>query len=155
MIGLGLESIFTQQIIYVKRKEKSLVVFLLTGGILNVIFKVILVTIGLLTPITAAATTIIAHSIMLLQEYIYIRKVLKVKFNPFNLARIKYFLISLVFIPIILLIRQLVSSIILIFLLSVLINASLYFIVLYVQKDYVLEVFLGKMREKLKGSFRM
>jgi O-antigen/teichoic acid export membrane protein len=149
-LTLGMESILTNQVIYVKRKEKKLIAFILAGGVLNVIFKFILIKVGRFSPVTAITTTCIANIVLITLEYIYIRFNLKLSFNLFSLSKLKYLFISLLFIPVTYVIKRYISSILTISLLSVIINGSLYTAILVLTKDEIITTFTDKLLAKLK-----
>jgi O-antigen/teichoic acid export membrane protein len=149
-LTLGIESILTNQVIYVKRKENKLIAFILAGGLLNVIFKVFLIKTGNFDPVTAITTTCISNVVLIILEYIYIRYSLKLNFSLFSLSKLKYLFISLLFIPITALIKMYISSILLISLLSIIINASLYVFILILTKDEIINTFAEKLLSKLK-----
>lgn len=81
-------------------------------------------------------------------EYAYTRKVLKIDLQILSIRNLKYLLIALVFIPITFGIKILVKGIIIVTILTVLINALFYILVLYLMKDYVIMTMLSKMKQK-------
>lgn len=149
-LTLGMESILTNQVIYVKRKENKLILFILTGGLLNVIFKFILIKTGRFNPVTAITTTCISNIVLITLEYLYIRYSLKLSFNLFSFSKLKYLFISLLFIPVTAVIKMYISSTLLISLLSILINASLYAFILILIKDEIINTFTEKLLSKFK-----
>lgn len=150
IITTGIESILTNQVIYVKRKEKILVRFIFLCGIINAILNIILLMIGKLNAVTAISTTILANSFLILLEYRYVRLNLKVNFNIFSLDKTKYIFISLLFIPVTIILKYFVHSILIYTLLVIFVNSVLYFIILLIIKDEVLFMILDKAFEKFK-----
>jgi O-antigen/teichoic acid export membrane protein len=151
MISVGIEALLTRQVVYIKKREKLLVYFILGCGLLNLITKVILLKLNLLTSTTAIIATCSANYLLIIIEYIYIRKSIKLNFNILSLNRVKYFVISLLFIPVTMLIKTYITSTILIFVSSVAINGTLYFLILFLLKDKVLNLFLGKLRSRISS----
>lgn len=150
LIITGIGSVFTNQIMYVKKKETVLFKLLLVCGVLNVIFKIALSKLGTFTPVTAILTTTISNFILIVLQYIYIRTKLKMEFNIFNWEKMKYFAYSLLFIPITLLLRGLNLSTLLMAIIGVSINALLYIGILYFTKDSVFLTLLEKITKKAR-----
>ncbi|MGL4849560.1 MAG: oligosaccharide flippase family protein [Clostridium sp.] len=152
MITLGYESILTNQIMYVKSKERVIVKIVLIYGIVNVFLKIILLKLGCLNAATAITTTMISNLLIILSENYYVRKKLKVDFRILSIDKFKYGIISLLFIPIILIIKSIFTGIVPIVGVSVAICGGIYFIILYKIKDemflYVIEKVFGKIKNK-------
>jgi O-antigen/teichoic acid export membrane protein len=152
MISVGIEALLTRQVVYIKKKEKLLVNFILVCGILNLITKIVLLKLNMLTSTTAIIATCTANYLLIIIEYIYIRKSIKLNFNILSLNRIKYFIISLLFIPVTMIIKHYVTSTIFIFILGVGINGFLYFIILFLIKDKVLSLFINKITNRIRPN---
>jgi O-antigen/teichoic acid export membrane protein len=148
MITSAFESVFTNQILYVKRKEKRLVLFILGAGLMNLFFNITLVRLGIFSAVTAIYTTALANFILISMEFIYAVFVLKVKINLFTMEKLKYLLYSILFIPITLGIRMVTNRVVPVFLLAVTINVLYYVGVLYLTKDKVLLAFINKFFKK-------
>lgn len=148
LITIGIDSLFTNQIIYVRRQERYLVRFLLSCGALNLILKLILLKFNVLTPITAITTTLICNSLLITLEYIFIRKKLKIRFSIFQMDKIKYLFISLIFIPVTMLIKSFVSKMLLVALLGIMANGVIYILILFTIKDEILFSFIKKLWPK-------
>ncbi|WP_242850134.1 oligosaccharide flippase family protein [Clostridium polynesiense] len=146
----GIESILTNQVIYVKRKEKTLVKFIFLCGILNAVLNILLVVMGVFNAETAIITTIIANGLLIILEYRYVKKTLNVKLNMFTMDKMKYLLISLIFIPVTAVIKYFVHSMALYTILVILINSALYFVILLKMKDEVLFMILDKLLSKIR-----
>lgn len=146
MITAGMDSILINQVIYVKRKEKNIIGVIAGFGVLNLVLNYALVYANYFTPVTAITTTLIANALLVATEYWYAKKRLKVKMSMFSMDKIKYFIIALVFVPITITIKKLVSSVILVALLGVSINSIVYFLILLIIKDEVLYGFLYKFK---------
>lgn len=148
MVASGFESIFSNQVMYVKRKERVLVAFIAICGLLNIIFKWILIQTGTLSPESAVITTTIANFLLITCEYIYITFKLKIKLDIFDFSKIKYLLYSLAFLPISYGIGLVFKSFFAYVALVVIINGLYYFLVLYLTKDEILFLILSKFMKK-------
>ncbi|WP_055666471.1 oligosaccharide flippase family protein [Desnuesiella massiliensis] len=150
MIVIGLDSIMTNQILYVHRKEKYLLAVILGFGVLNLAIKFILVSLNLLNENTAVATTALCNYILVLVEYIYVRKNLKLKFKLLSFDNFKYLFISLSFLIIDMVLRAVVNK-------GALVTSALmvgacslvYLLILIIIKDKVLIALVNK----IKGRF--
>ena len=137
VITLGYESILANQIIYIKGRERELVKIDLIGGIFNLISNYILVFLNILTPVTAILTTMFANIIIIFLQNYYTIKKLKVNFKIFSLDKIKYLIISLIFIPVTIFIKLNFEGTIKVSVITVVFNALIYFLILYISKDKV------------------
>ncbi|MDN3019004.1 oligosaccharide flippase family protein [Paenibacillus sp. BSR1-1] len=149
MISVGIESILSNQVIYVKKRENILVRLVFICGILNLIFNISLIQLKIFNPTTAILTTAISNFLLLGMEYIFIKKYLKVNFSIFSITKIKYFFYSLIFIPIHYLLQMVISHYIPLFLVTVIVCIGVYVAILFLTKDEVLFMFLNK----IKGRF--
>ncbi|MFZ7943806.1 oligosaccharide flippase family protein [Neobacillus sp. 19] len=150
MISLGIESILSNQVIYVKKKENVLVKLVLICGILNFILNSALIYMKWFSPTTAILTTAISNFLLVILEYVYIRKYLKVNYNFLNFSKLKYFYYSLLFLPIAYVIRLFVTHYISIFIVTVAVCITVYAAILFITKDEILTMFI----DKIKGRFR-
>nr|WP_242948996.1 oligosaccharide flippase family protein [Clostridium amylolyticum] len=146
----GIESILTNQVIYVKRKERILVKYIFVCGLINVTLNIILLLLGKFTPRNAILTTALSNSILIIIEYYYVRHTLKVNLNLFSIDKMKYFLISLVFIPITSIIKHFIHGTVKISIATIFVNSLVYFTILLVIKDEVLMMFMEKFKTKVK-----
>ncbi|MFJ5713601.1 oligosaccharide flippase family protein [Neobacillus sp. NPDC093127] len=149
MISLGIESILSNQVIYVKRKENILVRLVFISGILNLLFNTALIQLKWFSPTTAILTTAISNYVLVIMEYIFIRKYLKVDYSIFTFSKTKYFFYSLLFIPISLLLRLFISHYIPLFIVTVIVCLFVYAAILFFTKDEILTLFINK----IKGRF--
>ncbi|MEG2353334.1 MAG: oligosaccharide flippase family protein [Clostridium sp.] len=150
MISLGFEYIVTQQVMYVNKKEKVTALFIFSCGVINLILNVSLLKLGIFTPTTAIFTTMIANYLMVISIYVYIRKGLKLDFNLFAFNKMKYLVVSLIFIPVSMSIKYFTSNMILVVLLVGGINSIIYVAILYVVKDKILFSIIDMVKKKLK-----
>jgi len=149
MIVLGIDFILANQVIYVKKRENVLIKLVFLSGFINVLLKVGLLFMDKLTPATAVFTTGISTLILILLEYWYIKRYIKIEYKLFEWAKMKYLAYSLLFIPIAYVIRQFVSGPIPLFITIGMTCSVIYGIILIVTKDIVVQIAL----EKVKGRF--
>lgn len=99
-IILSFESILTNLVMYPNRQEKKLLKFSLVCGLLNLILNFALVIFKILTPLTAMITTTLSDLLLTIIQHIYIKN--QLKFSPalFTKTTLKYFILSICFIPI-------------------------------------------------------
>jgi O-antigen/teichoic acid export membrane protein len=135
LILMGIESILYNQIIFLHRKEKILVIINLICGGLNVILNFIFLR--HLTPFVAIATTFATEIIFETLCLIYIKKKLHITTGLFVKGNIKYVLLSLLFIPVIFTLKNIVVNQYLFVCLSLFICVILYVSGLSVTKDVV------------------
>ncbi|HAT4143126.1 TPA: oligosaccharide flippase family protein [Clostridium perfringens] len=135
IITLGYETILSNQVMYVKGKEKEQVEFIFIGGIFNLISNLILIRTGHFNGTTAIFTTMLANILVIILEHLYINYVMKLNFNIFSFDKIKYLIISLIFLPTTYILRYSISNVVLFTLLTILINSIIYFLILFYTKD--------------------
>lgn len=156
MISIGFEYILANQVIYIHRRDKSLIKMIFTVGVINVLFKILLFTIGKFNPYTAIITTLISNTILVILEYAYVKKELKLKIELFSKVIIKYFVIALSFIPINIVISMLIKNYIVNMAVTIIVCIMLYFILLNICKDdtyiFLRDKFKAKIYNKLNRN---
>lgn len=150
MITLGIESILSNQVMYIKKKETVLVTFIFISGFINLLLNSLLIYINQFTAETAIITTAIANVVLITLEYIYIKRWLKLPLKLYSLHNMKYLLYSLVFIPISYVIKLFIEGIYLEFILLLLINSIVYGLILVVTKDEMVSLLISKLKGKLR-----
>ncbi|AIM16243.1 capsular biosynthesis protein [Bacillus sp. X1(2014)] len=148
MITLGFESILSNQVIYIKKKENILVRFIFVGGLANLLLNFTLLQLGMLDAKTAILTTAIANFILIACEYVYIRKFLQIPLQLWSWTNFKYLVYSLLFIPVSLVIRSFVSGTIWLFILIIATCIIMYVIILWLTKDEIIILITNKIKEK-------
>ena len=150
IITLGYEMILSNQVMYIKGKEKEQVKFTFIGGGVNLILNIVLLYFGMFNGTNSIITTMLANVVVVILEYIFVKVVLKLDFNIFGMDKTKYLIISLLFIPITSFISRYVSGTLQFTAVVIVINSILYFgILLLIKDENLLEVmnkFLGKIR---------
>jgi len=139
----------TNLVLYANNREKILVKFSLTFGLLNVIMNFLLVAINKLTPLTAMLTTAIAELLLCIVQYIYIKKKMKIELKIFSKQNLTYGILALCFIPISMLIKYINLGFYINIIAIMLICILLYVGVLFIKKDSVLNMILKKFLGKL------
>ncbi|MED4653809.1 oligosaccharide flippase family protein [Bacillus pseudomycoides] len=152
MISVGIESILSNQIIYVKKKESILVRFLFICGFINLVLNFALVFFHVLTPTTAIITTTIANCTLIVLEYIYIKKKLKVNYTLFDMQKLKYLFYSLTFLPIAFLVNTIISGQVLQVIVTMLACGLAYALILFIAKDEILFMLLDKIKARFKRA---
>lgn len=158
IITVGYDTILSNQVMYIRRKEKQQVQIIFIGGLINLILNVLLLVLGIFNGTTAVITTLIANICIIVLENLYIRKVLKIKFNIFSIDKMKYLFISLIFIPITLIIRRFTNNLctsaevtaLVISFITVVVNGLVYLIILLIIKDENLIEIKNKLLNKIK-----
>lgn len=152
VIALGIDRMLSTQVIYAKQKENILARFIIACGLLNLLLNFVFVYAGIFTAETAIITTGLSTLILIIMEYVYIRRYLKVEFNLFSRSNLKYLLMSLTFIPVSYIIKIFVSGTFLLFGTLILVNMLVYLVLLVVTKDEILFLFIEKVKQKLKRA---
>lgn len=149
MLSLGIQNIISNQIIYLYQRERDDSILIFIGGIINLIFKFILIYIGDFTIVTAIGTTLIANIIVIYMQYMLVKKVIKLNISLFNFSNLKYLLYSSAFIPITIFIRSLTSNILYICVATVALCSIVYMVILLITKDDLFFEIVNKMKRKL------
>jgi O-antigen/teichoic acid export membrane protein len=150
MLTVGIQGIISNQIIYLHGKEKEDAILVLCGGVINLIFNVVLSITGTFNMVSAITTTLIANLIIVALEYRLVKKVIKLDIHLFEYENIKYFYYSLVFIPITYGIKLVISNILIACVVEVVICGLVYLGILVITKDVVFLEVMNKILAKLK-----
>lgn len=151
-IASALYTVYANQILYIKGREKFLLKALALGAIINIIFNFLLIISGWFTPETAILTTFFAEVILLIIMNKYINKNVGLSIKLFDKTNIKYFTISLLFIPITIIIKMLNLSYILNTIIIVPICFAVYITILFVLKDKVFMDLSGQIILKIRNK---
>ncbi|MGL5621750.1 oligosaccharide flippase family protein, partial [Cetobacterium sp.] len=153
MIVLSYESILSNQVVFLHKKEKSMAVILGVCALANILFKVILIKkyLGLEYNATSAIlTTTLAEILIIFLNLFYIGKYLKLKIEIFSKNIIFYIGISLFFIPISKFIKTFKFNYIVTSLTTVVICSFIYLIILVMIKDECIVEVFNKLKIRLK-----
>lgn len=151
MIIVGYENIVSNQIMYLNGRERQQVVCVFIGGIVNLILNSLCIVLGIFSAKVAITTTIIANFVLVICEYVYVRKNLKIHINLFGLDKIKYFIISLIFIPITIILRKYIKNMFLLLMGVILINLLIYLFILVIIKDKIILELINNVKRKIKS----
>lgn len=136
IIFMGIESILYNNIIFLHRKEKVLLILNLICGTLNVGLNYLFL--DCLTPGIAIFTTLIAEILFQLLCLWYIKFYLHLSIGVISKCNLKYLLISLCFLPIIYFLNMMFNNDILIISISTLLCGCFYLALLLLLKDSLL-----------------
>ena len=150
MLTLGVEGVIANQMIYLHGKEKEDAILILIGGVINLIFNVVLSITGNFNMVSAITTTLIANLIVIILEYRMVKKVIKLDIKLFAYENIKYFYYSLVFIPITFGIKFVIDNMIIACVVEVVTCGLVYLAILIITKDLVFFELLNKILVKFK-----
>jgi O-antigen/teichoic acid export membrane protein len=137
MLSIGVEGIIANQMIYLHGKEKDDAILVLIGGVINLIFNILLLGTGNFNMVSAITTTLIANLIVIALEYRMVKKVIKLDIHLFAYENMKYFYYSLVFIPITFGIKFVISNIFITCALEIITCGLVYLGILVLTKDVV------------------
>ncbi|GFP73974.1 oligosaccharide flippase family protein [Clostridium fungisolvens] len=151
IIFSGLDFLLVNSIFYIKKKEKFAMIIVASFGFINLIIKLVLIYLNLLNHVTAIASTTLVEFFLVIVEYTFIVKFLDVNIKLISIDKLKYLIISLLFIPLSLVIKLFIHQTLLTILFTVLICSLAYGLVLFIIKDEILiEILL-----KFKTFFRL
>jgi O-antigen/teichoic acid export membrane protein len=134
ILVLSLESIISQQILFLHGKERIIIIFNISFGLLNLALKYIFLR--FLSAPFAIATTTLCEILLISGELIYVKHYLKLNINIFSKSTALYTGTVLLFIPIIYVIRLLIHGNLYVLLLSVFCCALLYLGTMIVFRDH-------------------
>ena len=157
-ISWALEIIMGTQVILIRGFENKLSLFYIVGGLCNLVFNSILYLCGVVQPQYYVLTTLLSEYVLLFIEYCFIRKNeladLKEVFAPF----IKYTCVVVGFVPLALLVNRFIptnmvidTNFILNIIVTIIVCAIYYFLVLILVKDKILVEVLERIRKRLHG----
>ncbi|MGL5150850.1 MAG: oligosaccharide flippase family protein [Clostridium sp.] len=149
MITIGYENVLSNQIMYLKGQEKTQVKLVFSGGIINLAFKGLLILAGIFGGINAIITTVLANTALVVFQYVYIKRVMRLNISLFSFQKMKYLIISLMFIPITMILRNFVSGVISSFIIIIGVNVLIYFIVLIIIKDDMIMEGISMAKQKI------
>ncbi len=136
IIFTGIESILYNNIIFLHRKEKTLLLFNLCCGGLNVLINFFFLK--SFSPFVAILITLCCEVIFLFLCIRYIRQVLKLKTGILDKQNLRYFLLVLSFLPIVWLLRGCIYNFYSIIFCSILLCGGFYIGLLLLLKDEVM-----------------
>lgn len=100
VVTLMIEGVTAQQVLFLHRKEKLVATINIVFGLLNLIFNFILVKLEIFTPTMAIASTLLVEIGVDITEIIYIKRKYNIDICILSRRNLKYLAVSLLFIPI-------------------------------------------------------
>lgn len=152
IIELVIESILSNQVIFLHKKEKIIVLLFGIFGLLNLIIKIILVKLDVYNSANAIFTTMIVEIGLVMTEYWYIKRHLKVGIKVFDIKYFKYILCSLSFFIVKIFFKSNEYNYILNMMNIILICVIIYFTLLIILKDNQVILVKNKIKEKLRNK---
>ncbi len=149
-IIISIQSIMTNLVLYANNKEKVIVKFTLIYGVANLIMNSVLIVFNIFTPFTAILTTTIAETMLVITQYIYIKKKMKINIQLFSKSNLVYLGLSLLFIPVAIITKIIDLGFYINIIAIILICILIYVGVLYIRKDPILNMILDKIFRRLK-----
>ena len=149
MVVVTIESILSNQVIFLHKKEKVMAIIIGVCGIFNFLMKYFLIKINNLNSSNAIFTTMIAEILIIILDYWYIKKYLKLNLKIFKLKNLKYLLISLIFFLIKYLLHGLKINFIIYSIIIVSLCSIAYFVILILLKDKCSLEILDNIRNRL------
>lgn len=141
LFTIATEYIFSNQIMYIYRKEKKLTQFIGVAGFCNLIMKSILIIMGKLAPTTAIFTTLISNFILITLEYIYATRSLKIQLEIFNKDIVQLAIIlSISFYSVNYIVNNLVSNIYISTIMVIIICSMIYIFTCLKRRTYIIRI---------------
>lgn len=97
VIVIVIESLLSNQVIFLHQKEKIIIIIYGICGFFNFIFKILLIKFNYFNAATAIFTTMLCEILIIFLDILYIKKYLNIDLKIFNLKNYKYLLFSLTF----------------------------------------------------------
>ena len=140
------EGLMSNQVIFLHKKEKQMIIIYTIGACFNFIFKYLLIRFNYFTAVSAIFTTMIAEVIVIFLDYFYIKIILSLKLKLINIKNLKYLLFSLFFCINPFIFEKLKVNYIVYSLCIVLSSSSIYMCFLFLTKDKCLVEILSKLK---------
>ena len=148
MIVVTIESILSNQVIFLHKKEKVMAIIIGICGIFNFLMKYFLIKTNNLNSSNAIFTTMTAEILIIILDYWYIKKYLELNLEIFKVKNLKYLLISLIFFLIKYLFRNLKINIVVYSLILIIACLIIYFTLLILLKDKCILEILSNIRNR-------
>lgn len=143
MITLSIDFILYNQILFLHGKERVIIKFNIICGVLNVLLNYLFISI--LTPFYSILFTWCSEIIFLLLNVNYIHQNINISLGIFKRYNLKYLIASLMFIPIIFIIKLITINNVYIILISIFLCAVSYILILIKSKDVLFNYVINKM----------
>ena len=144
IIIVTVETILTNHVIFLNKKEKIVAAIYGICGITNFIMKYFLIRFSYFNAASAIFTTMFAEILIIILNVYYIKKYLKLKLEVFKSKNLKYLVFSLLFFPIGYILRKFEFHYMIYSIITFILCAGVYFILLLITKDRCVKEILEK-----------
>ena len=144
IIIVTVETILTNHVIFLNKKEKIVAIIYGICGIINLIMKYLLIKFNYFNATSAIFTTMLAEILIIILNIYYIQKYLKLELEVFKFKNLKYLIFSLLFFPVGYIIRKFEFHYIVHSIIIFISCSEIYFVLLLVTKDRCLKEVLEK-----------
>ena len=148
VIEIVIESLLSNQVIFLHQKEKIIGIIYAICGFSNLIFKAILIKFNYFNSMTAILTTMICEVLIIFLDIWYINKFLNMEIKVLDVKSLKYLFFSLSFFIVKFIFSKLEINYILNSILIVISCMLIYLILLIISKDECLKEILEKLKLK-------
>lgn len=145
------EAVISSLVLYQYGKEKRIFIYLLVFGLLNAAANVLLAVFGVLTEVTTVAASAVLYLVMVICYLHYIHRKIDCKLKIITTGQLRYLALSLLFLPISFLVRQVMSNIFLISICTAVPCIVVYSTVLIWTRDEAALLYLQKLKEIRNG----
>lgn len=144
IIIVTVETILTNHVIFLNKKEKIVAAIYGMCGITNFIMKYFLIRFSYFNAASAIFTTMLAEILITILNIYYIKKYLRLKLEVFKSKNLKYLVFSLLFFPIGYILRKFEFHYMIYSIITFILCAGIYFILLLITKDRCVKEILEK-----------
>lgn len=148
ILVLSLDSIITQQVLFLHGKERIIIIFNVVFGLLNLSLKYLFIS--RLSPSIAIATTTFCEILLICGELIFIKRYLKLDISLLSKSTGLYLGSVLLFVPIVFLVHKLTDSNMYVLVLSIIFCTIFYLGSMVLFREPFTIQLLGEIRKKLK-----
>ena len=148
VIVIVIESLLSNQVIFLHQKEKTIALIYGICGFFNFILKILLIKFNYFNATTAIFTTMLCEILIIFLDLSYIKKYLNINLKVFNLKNSKYLLFSLTFFIIKYFLKNLELHYIIYSIIIFICCSLIYLILLIITKDECLKEILAKLNLK-------
>lgn len=144
IIVVTIETILTNHVIFLNKREKIVAIIYGVCGIINFIMKYLLIKFNYFNAASAIFTTMFAEILIIILNMYYIKKYLKLELEVFKLKNLKYLLFSLLFFLIGFILRKFGFYYMIYAIITFILCSGVYFILLIITKDRCIKEILEK-----------
>lgn len=148
VIVIVIESLLSNQVIFLHQKEKTIALIYGICGFSNLILKILSIKFNYFNASTAIFTTMLCEILIIFLDLLYIKNYLKINLKIFNFNNLKYLLFSLSFFGIKYVLRKIELHYIFYSILIFICCSLTYLVLLILSKDECLEEIISKLNLK-------